>query len=108
MSFRTSVKRPLDVLVQATSRDECTRIERAAEGAGVLCVLARSYQEVFAEFLTCPLLSISSFRIFVLQGRRGHQFSTYQIRESVSFPETNMIMTRTRSKSHVVGQKHSC
>lgn len=29
-----------------------------------------------SKVLTCPLLSTSSFGVFVLQGRRGHQFST--------------------------------
>lgn len=29
-----------------------------------------------SKVLTCPLLSTSSFRVFVLQGSRGHQFST--------------------------------
>lgn len=31
-----------------------------------------------SKVLTCPLLSTSSFGIFVLQGSRGHQFSTWR------------------------------
>lgn len=55
-------------------------LERAAGVAGVSAVfLVYGQWKLSAVFLTCPLLSISSFRVFVLQGRRGHQFSTCQI-----------------------------